>query len=60
MWERLWRWLLTPPYDQPEPLDGNISDTPGQAPGDGLLPGDSRSKERNTILELEDSNDAVL
>ena len=25
MWQRLWGWLLSPPSDQPDPLDGDMA-----------------------------------
>ena len=43
MWERLWRWLLSPSSGRPDSLDGDFTDTPGKAAADGLLTGDSQA-----------------
>ena len=42
MWDRMWRWLLSPPSGQPDSLQGELFDNLGELTGDGFLDVDSQ------------------
>ena len=42
MWDRMWRWLLSPPSGQPDSLQGELLDNLGELTGDEFLDVDSQ------------------
>ncbi len=42
MWDRMWRWLLSPPSRQPDSLQGELCDNLGELNGDEFLDVDSQ------------------